>query len=216
MDRWTDRLSEYLDDELDARERVELEAHLATCGECRATLDEVRAVIARAQRLTERPPDADLWPGIAARIGGAASRRYAFSMPQLVAAGIALMVLSGGAVWMARRQAERPAPTQASAPAPDQRTDRLTAVPVNLADVPYDEAIADLERALAKGRSRLDPATIKVLETNLAAIDQAIEQSQRALAADPANTYLYSHLASARQRKLALLRRASALTDPEG
>jgi hypothetical protein len=50
-----------------------------------------------------------------------------------------------------------------------------------------------------------------VLEENLAAIDRAIDQSRRALAADPANVYLNTHLASARQQKIALLRRASAL-----
>jgi hypothetical protein len=212
MDQWTDRLSEYLDDELETRERADLEAHLASCDACRATLDELRAVVSRAQDLTERAPGADLWPAIAARLDGG-TKRYAFSMPQLVAAGIALMILSGGAVWMTNRQAAVQAPSQAAVQLP---TDPARAVPVNLADAPYDEAVADLERTLAEGRSRLDPATVKVLETSLAAIDQAIEQSQRALMADPANTYLYSHLAAARQRKLALLRRASALADTEG
>jgi hypothetical protein len=50
-----------------------------------------------------------------------------------------------------------------------------------------------------------------VLEASLGAIDAAIEQSRRALAADPANVYLHSHLAEARQRKLALLRRGVGL-----
>ena len=57
---------------------------------------------------------------------------------------------------------------------------------------------------------------MKILEANLHSIDQAIEQSRHALEADPANTYLYSHLAEARQRKLTLLRRASALVSPKG
>jgi anti-sigma factor RsiW len=213
MDHWTDRLSEYLDDagDLPAAERQELEAHLASCAECRATLEELRAVVARAQSLPPRGPDVDLWPGIAARIAPDA-RRYSFSMPQLVAAGLALMALSGSAVWVARRQAEAPPPVHVAI----DDAALGPGVPINLADAPYDGAVADLERALETGRSKLDPATIKVLEDSLASIDQAIEQSQRALAADPANTYLYTHLAEARQRKLALLRRASAIADPEG
>jgi hypothetical protein len=213
MDQWTDRLSEYLDDELDAGERRELEAHVSACASCRTTLDELRGVVSRAKTMTDRPPDMDLWPEIERRIAAiGGSRRYAFSLPQLAAAGIALMVLSGGAVWMLRQEAIEPAApaTQATA------VDNPTVVPVNLADASYDEAVADLQRALEGGRSRLDPETIKVLEASLASIDQAIDQSQRALAADPANTYLYSHLAAARQRKLALLRRASALADVEG
>ncbi|PYP99161.1 MAG: hypothetical protein DMD34_00150, partial [Gemmatimonadetes bacterium] len=38
-DQWTDRLSEYLDGELAGSERTALEAHLASCGNCRATLE---------------------------------------------------------------------------------------------------------------------------------------------------------------------------------
>jgi hypothetical protein len=209
MDQWTDRLSEYLDDELAANERREMEAHLSGCVSCRTTLDELRAVVERARTVSDRAPDADLWPGVAGRIAASGSPRYTFSMPQLVAAGIALMALSGGVVWMARQTAGPP-------PAQVAIVEDPATVPVNLADAPYDRAVADLQRALDAGRSRLDPATIKVLEESLASIDQAIDQSQRALAADPANTYLYSHLAAARQRKLALLRRASALADIEG
>jgi tetratricopeptide (TPR) repeat protein len=86
-------------------------------------------------------------------------------------------------------------------------------VPVTLADPRYDEAIADLQQALEAGRARLDPGTIRILEANLDAIDTAIEQSRRALATDPANVYLHSHLAEARQRKLALLRRGVDLAN---
>ena len=89
------------------------------------------------------------------------------------------------------------------------RTPQIT--PANFADPQYDQAVADLERTLEVGRGRLDPETIRVLEANLQAIDRAIEQSQQALEADPANMFLNAHLATARQRKLALLRRASAL-----
>jgi tetratricopeptide (TPR) repeat protein len=215
MDQWTDRLSEYLDDELDARERSELEAHLSQCAPCRTILDELRGVVSRAQAVTNRGPDTDLWPGIAQRIAAmGGTRRYAFSLPQLAAAGIALMVLSGGAVWMLRQQTNAPAPPAPQAAVIENVNPAL--VPIDLADAKYDQAVADLQEALKAGRSRLDPETIKVLEASLASIDQAIEQSQRALAADPANTYLYSHLAAARQRKLALLRRVNALADIEG
>ena len=51
-----------------------------------------------------------------------------------------------------------------------------------------------------------------MVEHNLQIIDQAISQAREALAGDPANTYLSSHLVEARRRKLDLLRRATALT----
>ena len=75
----------------------------------------------------------------------------------------------------------------------------------------YAAAVADLERVLAQGRSRLDTATVRVIEKNLGIIDRAIRDAQSALAADPANSYLNLHLAQEMRRKLELLRQAAVL-----
>lgn len=218
-DQWSDRLSEYVDGELSPADAAALAAHLASCRACVTTIDELRAVVERARQLPVRPPAADLWPGIEPRLtanpGHAAlpfrarvTRRFSFTLPQLVAAGLALMVMSAGGMWVLQHggRATSLPPVAATEPVHD-----AAAMPAGMADPRYDEAIADLQQALAAGRSELDAQTIKVLETNLAAIDAAIDQSRRALAGDPANVYLNNHLADARQRKLALLRRATAL-----
>jgi anti-sigma factor RsiW len=213
-DQWIDRLSEYLDDELGPAERVQAAAHLETCGECAAALQELRAVVARAQTLPSMPPRTNLWPAIEARItrrgpfarfGEWASQRVSFTVPQLAAAALALMVLSGGVVWLSQYGGRT-----TSLPAVDAHG----VLPAAFSNPQYDEAIADLERTLDASRSQLDPQTVRIIEANLASIDQAIEQSRRALAADPANAYLNNHLAEFEQRKLALLRRASALVGP--
>jgi len=85
----------------------------------------------------------------------------------------------------------------------------------NFADKRYDAAIAELERTLDEGRKNLDPETVRIVELNLAAIDRAIDECRRALESDPFNVYLNTHLAEARQRKLVLLRRATALATKE-
>lgn len=213
----TERLSDYLDDELDPRERTEIAAHLGECGECRQVLDQLRTIATTATRLTDAPPERDLWPDIVSRLElpsatvhvfkPAPRRRFSFTLPQLAAASIALMVLSGSLVYLARSGDAR-----ADFPAMSAERIPASAVPVSFSDPNYDSAIADLEGALEEGRNKLDAETIKVLEQNLATIDVAIEQCRHALEADPANAFLTSHLASARQRKLALLRRATALT----
>lgn len=221
-DPWIDRLSEYLDAELPADQREMLASHLRECAECAATLADLRRVAGRARALTDRDPAADLWPGIAARIGVTTpssgspvvpltrrtGRRWSFTIPELVAAGIALMVLSGGAVMMIRPGA---APV-AVAPAP---TPPQSVVPVTASQRGrrggYDDAVSDLEQVLAQGRGRLDTATVRVIERNLAVIDTAIAQAQRALAADSGNVYLNSHLAATKRRKLEVLRQAASL-----
>jgi Putative zinc-finger len=301
-DAWTARLSEYLDDELPAFERAACEAHLAACAECRTTLEELRRVVARARSLDERPPATDLWSGIAARIGttpahgvpaaprpepdvvplaprrAARARHFTLSLPQLAAAGIALAVVSGGAVALALHDhgagaasvvaTDRPAiaattPTAPTPAADSGRDSRAPATPsapsagrpsdaqlattgsdtardTGIRRTPaaairpprattepraelaatapaagYSDAVEDLERVLEAGRGRLDPATVKVLERNLATIDSAIAEAQRAVAADPKDPYLSSYLARTMRRKIQLLRTAAVLASQQ-
>lgn len=220
-DIWTNRLSEYIDGELSATEREALEAHLATCGHCYATLGDLRQVVARAKQLEDREPANDLWAGIRAGIAevhetrltpgrrpGAATRRFSFSVPQLLAASIVLMLVSGGGAWLARRQ-----PTPASTP--DVIAGRDTRRPPNVRDVNWtrssDAAIADLQVALDQNEKRLDTATVRIVRQNLAIIDRAIADARAALDKDPGNTYLNLHLADTMRRKVELLRRVNDL-----
>ena len=224
-DGYTDRLSDFIDGELDSREHGEVEQHVAQCASCRAMVVELRAVAERAASLPDRGPDRDLWNHIGEQIAESrhvvpfvprTRRRFSFTLPQLAAAGIALMVLSGGLVWMAKSgdpRADFPAVDAVASADPAARTrDAGGVAPVMLADPQFQGAIEDLQRVLEQGRNRLDAETIRILEQNLATIDAAIEQSRAALEKDPANAFLNNHLAEARQRKLALLRRATALT----
>ena len=214
----TNQLSDYLDGELAPHERAAVDEHLAACAGCRGVLDDLRTIVESARRLPSGArPERELWEGIEARIeahdtpivsfGRASRRRFAFTLPQLAAAGIALMIMSGGLVYLAK-----PGDAPADTTFRSREDVDIPVSPASLADPQYDDAVADLERTLAEGRGRLDPETIRVLEQNLETIDKAITQSREALGADPGNVFLNSHLVSARQRKLALLRRATALT----
>jgi hypothetical protein len=208
-DPWIDRLSDYIDGEMNLSERLELEAHLAQCAECSDTLLGLRRVVTRARAMEDVAPRADLWPGIATQIGARLPRRWSFSLPQLAAASVALVALSSGAGWVLHSGLRSPyaviAPVPPEPPVPE--------VPVTAVHgtAPYDQAVADLQRVLDEGRGRLDTATVRVLEQNLATIDRAIAQAQLAVAADSANLYLNSHLAATMRRKLELLRQAAAL-----
>lgn len=230
MDRWTDRLSDYLDGELAPVERQELEAHLESCEDCSRALEELRAVVARARRLEDRPPESDLWPGIRDRIEpGRAGvvdpgerragkrKRFVFTLPQLAAASIALMVVSGGAAWM---MASGSGGTEAPAPVATASSERVLTsergagdpeLVANFAERKYGAAIADLEGVLTEHRDGLDPRTVQVIEENLQRIDRAVEEARRALADDPASDYLNAYLAATMRQKLELLRRAAAL-----
>ncbi len=219
MDRWTEKLSEYLDETLPAGEREALEAHLTTCAECRETLDELRRVVDRARGLDDRQPSKDLWSGIATRIGSKAvvsidrarvparaARRLSFSVPQALAAGIALMIVSSGAVWLSLR----------GHPAGGSRS---SGDPVNEINIGWTDSVDhsvgpvvdSLRKILGENRAQLNDSTVRVLEKNLAIIDSAIAEARRALDADPNNNYLNHHLADVVRRRADLLRRVSTL-----
>ena len=54
---------------------------------------------------------------------------------------------------------------------------------------------------------------MRVLDRNLGVIQQAIEDSRRALAQDPGNEFLASHLERVYQRKLEYLRDAAQVAE---
>lgn len=216
-DMWTNRLSEYIDGELDSAETKALEEHLETCGTCYATLGELRQVIARAKSLPDAAPVNDLWAGIRAgmtperavvtahRPIRPSARRFSFSVPQLLAASVALMLLSGGGAWLASRSRQSTTPLPDFSTAPTRRPQLL---PV---DARMDAAIADLQNALAQNESRLDTTTVRIVRQNLTIIDRAIADARIALQKDPGNAYLNLHLANTMRRKVELLRRVNDL-----
>jgi len=215
-DTWTNRLSEYIDGELDSAEQAALEEHLATCGRCYATLGDLRQVVARAKQLEDREPANDLWAGIRAGMTPARSagvsqsstssrRRFAFTVPQLLAASIALMLVSGGSAWLALRQPQQTQPITQRTPPPSEHVRQVDWTRST------DAAIADLQVALDQNENRLDTATVRIVRQNLAIIDRAIAEARAALDKDPGNTYLTLHLADTMRRKVELLRRVNDL-----
>ena len=225
-DPWTERLSEYLDEGLSARERAGLEAHLAGCPDCSSTLEELRGVRERARNLGNTGPGRDLWAGIEARIAAGPrpmhhsgprlvaepSRRFSFSLPQLLAACLAVALLGGGTMWVALHRAQ-PA---ASPPVARNLTPADSAVsPQALVGARYAAAVTELEKAYAAKRAAMDPATLRVVDSNLKLLDDACGQARAAIAADPTNDYLYGHLADTLRRKLNLLRRATSIANSQ-
>ncbi len=256
-DTYTDRLSDYLDDELSAAERRDVEAHIAGCEECAAVLRDLDRIRTLAASLPAREPTAELWGGIAAAIeresstgrvlqeeaarsaspqaavvelrptrptrdagGNGWHRRIALTLPQLAAAAVLLLV--GGSavgVWL-RAGAEpvtvTPQAGMSAAPAGGTGPARFAALPSDESTEDLDRAITDLEGALVRRRGQVDPATLEVIDQNLAVIDSAIAQIRRALRSEPSSPYLNHSLTEAMWRKLDVLRVATRAAGVSG
>jgi len=125
-----------------------------------------------------------------------------FTVGQLLAASIALVLLSAGGMWLATRQ--QPVSTAVTRPRP-------TITPVANWTSSTDGAIADLQAELIQNEKRLDTATVRIVRKNLAVIDRAIAEARMALRSDPGNAYLNLHLATTMRRKVELLRRVNEM-----
>lgn len=224
-DIWTNKLSDYLDDELNPADREAVAAHLLECAECGQTLQQLKAVLARANQVIDREPPRDLWPQIAARIAvgerepelglatSSKTRRVSFSIPQLAAASVVLMLMSAGTMYLVLKGDQVAPVAGVSQPA-------VSPTPAGSASVRavtrnYDVAVAELETVLERNRDQLDSTTVRVLEQNLAIIDRAINDARAALGQEPANPYLSRYLDQAMQKKVQLLRRATSVMRAE-
>lgn len=216
-------LHDYIDGELDGRAAEAVAAHLAACADCSAEAVRLRDLLDRAALLEPSiAPGRDLWPAIEAGIDsnrelsfdGYAGRRGAgrslwrHRYPLAAAASLLVLVASTGTLLLVRDSG--PAQPVASAASTER-----TATPVQLVSVPgqadYVSAIQELDGLLRERAGQLDPQTAAVVERNMAIIDQAIRETQRALAADPANGELNRAVSTAYKTKINLLRRAVEL-----
>lgn len=75
-------------------------------------------------------------------------------------------------------------------------------------DSDFRSVVAELERALRAGRSRLRPETARAIDGSLATIDRATHDAEAALAADPTDAYVADWLDAMRRRKVTALRQA--------
>ncbi|MDX1622881.1 MAG: zf-HC2 domain-containing protein [Gemmatimonadota bacterium] len=215
-EHWIDRLSEYVDGEMDPSGRAALETHLDECEVCSDTLEGLRRVVSEAAALKDRPPERDLWPEIAARLdkrgaevaplararsGGRGTR---FSLPQLAAAVLAALLIGAAGTWFAIDRGGTGAPIVAEGPTrPFQ-------------EASYAETVAGLEATLERRRDRLDPETVRAVEGNLEILDRAIAEIRAALEEDPDDPYLNRQFATTMMQKVDVLRRTTEAATRRG
>jgi anti-sigma factor RsiW len=227
------RLSEYLDGGLPDKEARGVEQHLLACRACSVLFQELEAVQTSARDLSEQLPPRDLWPEIVRALEGSGgeeaevirlhperlapasnrSRRLLrLSVPQAVAAGLALVLVSGSLGVLLSRP---PSPSGA----PELALEHEAPWEAALAEAPPEARrlaaeVARLEEIVALYRHVMGPTTARVLERNLEVMDQAIQESYAALRADPESSFLEGHLTRAVQAKAEYLREATDLVAP--
>jgi len=204
-----EQISDLADSRAESRE-PRAESHLAECSECRETLRRVRDLVVAAHALPrDIAPPPEVWTALRARVANGPARRSKsrWWYGGGIAAAAAIILMVGAAVLVPRGTGKAKASKLASSAPPPASPVMLLAV-----DNSYTRTLAELRLALDAQRTTLSPATVRVLERSLAAIDAAIAEAREALANDPANQILVGILSANYERKVELLQRATELS----
>jgi anti-sigma factor RsiW len=198
---------DYLDDELSARARHQVERHVTRCDSCRAELAELRSLIEAAQGLDlQTAPDHDLWPAIAARLENEVTVETPWWL-RLAAAGIALAILSLplSVWWLGRSDESARSELQSEQPIQPLTVQAELARAEDGVQLPRTDLVTAIERR----RDVVPDDTLHVLEENMMLLDRAIGETRAALDDDPQNLSLRMLLAARYQQERKLLQKVS-------
>jgi hypothetical protein len=208
-----DRLEDYLDGELSTEETEEIKAHLEACAECTEEKVRLQSLLSSLSELPDSvAPASDLWSGIEKQIRPAGTLPVDFRTERspwhmrikLAAAAVVLMALSSGVTsfWIQSRDVY------------DRSGEphfELASTDLSSFEITYSVTIDELTDLLQQRREKISPETARVIETNLAIIDEAIRTSREALSNDPGNQDLIRTVTAMYEEKVDLLQQVADL-----
>jgi len=219
-------IGDYVDGTLDERSRTELEAHLASCGQCQALVADFTAIRQVTLALEPALPPAHVWTKLSAAFE--AEQRspihgWGFTWKQSLAASFVTITLIASLAWIGKGLAPINGSSGRLASATPTATEPVSVkAEFDLAEAQYTTAIAGLESIANNEQSALDMETADVLKANLTVIDGAITESRAALQTEPDNPTAQDSLFDALRSKLELLQDVVSLINemrkgnPEG
>jgi hypothetical protein len=211
------RIDDLVDGALEGAAREPVDAHLATCADCRRIVDETEAIRSAAASLEPHVLAPQVWGRIAAAVEADRQRPWwqigGLRLPQLAAAAAAIAIIAGVGAMAWRDLAPRQQTGTVASVDPDTNPD--VAVSVNdefqLAEDEFVQAIQGLEQET--DTTQLDPETADVVNANLTVLNQAIGESRAALASEPESEVAQDSLFDALRSKVELLQNALALVN---
>jgi anti-sigma-K factor RskA len=214
-------LDDYVTGELTEDARGPVADHIAACEICRAEVESLKGIIARAADLPKSiEPPADAWLDIRAAIERdkeAVATHHGVTesfwrRPYMLAAAVVLAaVLSSGgtALYLNSRSTDV---SRAAAGNNGNSAAPATFVAFTIEENTYLRNVAVLQDLLDQQEKSLAPETIAQLKASLRTIDEAILEARNALARDPANKMLIEMLSGTYRQKMDLMRRTAEMT----
>jgi anti-sigma factor RsiW len=213
-------IHELVDGTLGPIRRAELELHLEGCDGCRALAADLQEIARSARSLDVLEPPDRVWTSIAGRLRAeraatepsrALDRHRSMAMLAIAAA----LVLAVGASLFMLRPSVMPPPSSTTAQAPGEPApgnagpdDPVQSVVKELAVT--EKAFQNLVEA-SEATNTVDPKTAAALQKNLLVMNAAINETRKALDADPQSAPARTSLYEVLKQKIQFLQDTIAL-----
>ena len=215
-------LDDYVTGDLTEDARGPVADHIAACEICRAEVESLKEILARAGELPKSiDPPAGAWLNIRAAIErdkSAIATEHARSeriwrRPYVLAAAVVLVaVLSSGGTALYMNSRDHAGSTRATATNQGSESTPASLAAFTIEENTYLRNVAVLQDVLDQQEASLAPETVAQLKSSLRTIDEAIFEARNALARDPANKMLIEMLSGTYRQKVDLLRRTTEMT----
>jgi predicted anti-sigma-YlaC factor YlaD len=210
-------ISEYIDGDLDATKKTQLDEHCARCADCRKLLEDFQTISRSAKELDTFFPPESTWSKIQEKMTTdeqeilrlAPQKQGWFSLPRLsyVLSAVLLVVFLSLVFIYGPRYWSGPAVV------PELENQQYTLAKLEEAEHHYQLAIKALNEAAMAQNERLDPQIAEVFRTNLELIDQSINACRQAVLIDPNDVESRKYLLAAYKEKANLLNEIIAVKD---
>ena len=203
-----EKLNDYVDEVLSEQDRLDVERHLAECTECRQSVEALRSLIRRAAVLPDLPPSRDLLPGIRR-----ATNRRGFAPYRWGALAASLLVVAAASIGtLVMKPRTEPGTARASAERAVAVSGDDAMAELRQAEIEFAQAARVLLETLEARRDELPSEALAALESNLALIDDSIDDVRRSLGTGGRDAKSERVLATLYHQKMRLLWKASRLS----
>ncbi|MDW7759747.1 MAG: hypothetical protein SCM96_03805 [Acidobacteriota bacterium] len=217
------QISEYGGVRANERKAGRLDAHLATCSECREILKDFQAIAAGASRLETPDPPERVWlrirseleksavsePAVRSVRAEAPRRSFRSLGPawRFAAAAALLLVAVGGGIFLGVRMGRQSVPVLA------ENGERTALAKLDEAERYYILAIQSLSEAFADERENLPVEIAEIFEKNFEVFDATIQVCREAVLMAPEDIQARAFLLSAYREKMAFMDDALSFQD---
>jgi hypothetical protein len=217
-ERYLNAIQELVDGTLGPIRRAELELHLESCDGCRALAADLREITRAARSLDLLEPPEQVWKSISGRLradraaAGPSRGLGRHRSVALLAIAATLVLAVGASLFMLRGPAILPPATTPQAGAAAS------------GNAPPDDPVQSVEKELAatetqflrlieasEASNSVDPKTTAAMQKNLQVMNEAINETRKALVADPQNAPAKSSLYEVLKQKIQFLQETIAL-----